>query len=1113
MIDRIRKAFAYRKTEKEIYLETSRNEKLDDDLVLLEGAQGKNYNGNMFYLLKEIEENPLWINKRPIFVVRKDNIEKAKKLFAHYNFNKFILVERDSVEYAAYLAKSKYLFTDNSFPTYLVKREGQIYVNTWHGTPIKYLGISDLKNSISLPNVQKNFFMCDYALFPNEHTKDIFLKDYALENYMTGKYLMCDYPRNDVFHSRSIFDGNIKKIAYMPTWRGTGRTANQEKQTQEVIDFLHEIDRVLPSGKKFYVNLHFLVQNDIDFNEFQKVESFPRELETYDFLKECDLLITDYSSVMFDFSVSGKPVILYVYDKKEYEEEKGFYFPLEELPFPIAEDINSLINLIIHLKANKSNSFLESFHQYSSPTCCKDILNFVFNGDQTNITVLAPKWNGKVNLYVWGDYLGPDDQKKLLYSYLESIDKTKYNIMLGFRGKFTKGRVSFLNSLPDGVNLHGVVNGNEMTYFEKKSLKLRRFFKITSKSTKTKRIFEHQKKRLFGNMKIDYLVQYGLDAQYMTDTFVQMKCEKKMYILPVEVTGIQKLYGQFYFNEKIAKRFFQNVIDLRACDFRQRLYTSSEKINKYYNRAFDFKSMAFFVYKKNNYLTCSSLLLCKGREEIDFSRIQVKIDGLAVKASFSTQKGISIGRNKFLNLIKIYISEEQLVKMHTHNSIHLCMKDELGYGMIQRIRYGKDEDSLKTSSLKFFNNYGKSVYFRENDLGSLVLTVRDKNYTDSIAERVKLKIASMMRVLYKNKNIILLFEKNSAKYEESASVLYENLIDENYNNVYFIMDKNAREKYAHEIDIKYKKNIIDKFSFRHYLYFFACSTFLSSEGVGHAMEMSCYGRNIRKRFSEKTYNYVFLQHGVMYMISLDSTTRKLFRETPKKVKKYRVVVSSDLEAEHFIQLGKQKSEQIYKSGLCKFDRSKWNENADKIVIMPTWRPWEFDCEVQDIESTPYYQMILRILDAIPEKMKSHVIILPHPLVVDTFKRNHTALTQYLLKEDVKYDKVLENTKILITDYSSIAYDAFYRGSNVIFYWEELQKCLENYGKDAKLMLNMNNVFGDVCYNDKELNLCVERNYLSGQREKWKSNFKKIVEYHDGNNTKRLMMYLKKDHII
>lgn len=139
----------------DIYREVSRKKCVDASLVLLEGAQGKNYNGNMFYLLKEIEENPMWKDKHSIFVATKDTDKKTKKFLKNYKFFKTEVVVRNSKEYAEYLATAKYLFTDNSFPTYMVKREDQVYVNTWHGTPIKYLGVSDLKNATSLPNVQK----------------------------------------------------------------------------------------------------------------------------------------------------------------------------------------------------------------------------------------------------------------------------------------------------------------------------------------------------------------------------------------------------------------------------------------------------------------------------------------------------------------------------------------------------------------------------------------------------------------------------------------------------------------------------------------------------------------------------------------------------------------------------------------------------------------------------------------------------------------------------------------------------------------------------------------------------------------------------------------------
>ena len=115
--------------------------------------------------------------------------------------------------------------------------------------------------------------------------------------------------------------------------------------------------------------------------------------------------------------------------------------------------------------------------------------------------------------------------------------------------------------------------------------------------------------------------------------------------------------------------------------------------------------------------------------------------------------------------------------------------------------------------------------------------------------------------------------------------------------------------------------------------------------------------------------------------------------------------------------------------------------------------------------------------------------------------------------DRKYDDVLKETKLLITYYSSIAYDAFYRGCNVIFYWEEKDECMENYGPSTKLMLNEENAYGDICYNSEELKAVLEKNYVHEQPAAYREKYGKLVDYHDGKNTERLIGMLQKDGIL
>ena len=84
---------------------------------------------------------------------------------------------------------------------------------------------------------------------------------------------------------------------------------------------------------------------------------------------------------------------------------------------------------------------------------------------------------------------------------------------------------------------------------------------------------------------------------------------------------------------------------------------------------------------------------------------------------------------------------------------------------------------------------------------------------------------------------------------------------------------------------------------------------------------------------------------------------------------------------------------------------------------------------------------------------------------------------------------------------------------MIFYWEEKDECLEKYGPSSKLMLNEDNAFGDICYDNGELESIIQKNYEEGQRKKYIAHYREIVEFHDGKNTERLIEMLKEDQII
>lgn len=471
-----------------------------------------------------------------------------------------------------------------------------------------------------------------------------------------------------------------------------------------------------------------------------------------------------------------------------------------------------------------------------------------------------------------------------------------------------------------------------------------------------------------------------------------------------------------------------------------------------------------------------------------------------------------VRNKKYLRVLSnLYITKipiKDVINGEIHNRLSFVYeKDDKIYS--RGLRYSLSKKKYLNERVKILKNINTSIYIRQSIGNNMFITVRKINRTDKFLEQIKINTAYILSKLSRCDNSVLLYEKESARYEESASVSYEYLLNNGYNNVFYIIDKNCKD--INIIDEKYKKNIIYKYSFKHYLYFFKAKTFIGTEAPGHAIELRVANKHAVRRVNSKDLNFIFLQHGVMYMVSLAAKTRSAFYKKETNAIR-RVVVSSRIEAQHFIDYANYIDEDMYICGLPKFDKNKWNKSADKIIIMPTWRPWEYNQSRLDFKETPYFKMVSRIFESIPEKYKKDVIILPHPLIANMITEIDDDIKNYMNFKD-KYDDLLKEAKVLITDYSSISYDAFYRGSNIIFYWEEKDYCMEQYGEGTKLMLNEENCFGDICYNPAQLSKVIEKNYLQQQDKKYIDKYRKIVEFNDNRNTERLIDYLKKDKLI
>ena len=170
---------------------------IDERIVYLESRDGNDFTGNILRLAEELSTGEYGNFK--IYVYAKEEVHpKIKKLKKIYNLKIHKIVEDENLA-TKILEKAKYIITDSGIRPKYVKRPEQIVLNTWHGTPLKYMGIDNISEEHMVGNIQHPFLSADYLLYPNDFMKEKMINAYMIEKIYSGKILKEGCPRNSVF--------------------------------------------------------------------------------------------------------------------------------------------------------------------------------------------------------------------------------------------------------------------------------------------------------------------------------------------------------------------------------------------------------------------------------------------------------------------------------------------------------------------------------------------------------------------------------------------------------------------------------------------------------------------------------------------------------------------------------------------------------------------------------------------------------------------------------------------------------------------------------------------------------------------------------------------------
>ena len=364
-----------------IYKRCCKQNEIDEKMIIFESFMGRTYSDNPRAIYEEMLKDDkykdfrfIWAFKKPM---EKNDIEQLSRA---------TIIKYNSLDYYKYYSKAKYFVSNSRIPEAIKPREGQVYIQTWHGTPLKRLGYdltTEGGNALNSLKDMQNKYKADaerysYLLAPSKFCTEKFTSCFNLkENNPNCNIIEEGYPRNDFLSNYTQKDieniknelninniGNKKIILYAPTWRDNQHTSGVGYTYKVDVDF-DLLQKELGNEYIILFRAHYFVANSFDF---EKYKGFIYDVSHYESINDlyvvADMLITDYSSVFFDYAILKRPIIFYMYDLKAYQEDiRGFYIDLKELPGNIVENEKDLIIEINNMKNNfKYDERYQKFH-------------------------------------------------------------------------------------------------------------------------------------------------------------------------------------------------------------------------------------------------------------------------------------------------------------------------------------------------------------------------------------------------------------------------------------------------------------------------------------------------------------------------------------------------------------------------------------------------------------------------------------------------------------------------------------------------------------------------------------------------------------------------------
>lgn len=340
------------------YLDYRERLPIGKEIIFYESLSGDRVGDNPFAIFEQLMTHSEYSNYLHVWSLS----DPAGVPPKYANLPNVVFVPRGTRAYAYFLACAAHVICNAHLPAFFTRRDGQSYLNTWHGIAYKAIGRDTPKARFGSPASTGAFMKATHVISPCQFMTQAMMSGYSMRGASTAVVAETGYPRIDL--TVNLDAGREQEIRellsiaprgavdwkpvvlYAPTWRAEG--GEDVVDTQRLIDDLGVLSRLegIHMMYRGHHRMDRLIRDQMVGGEMGAVTIPPLDISTNELLAVVDVLITDYSSIFFDFLPTGRPIVQYLYDLDHYQQARGLNLALDELPGAVAQTKDELVTAV-----------------------------------------------------------------------------------------------------------------------------------------------------------------------------------------------------------------------------------------------------------------------------------------------------------------------------------------------------------------------------------------------------------------------------------------------------------------------------------------------------------------------------------------------------------------------------------------------------------------------------------------------------------------------------------------------------------------------------------------------------------------------------------------------